>query len=162
MDSSSGNSSGSTQIQNSGCDEDLMDLRKRKRMLSNRESARRSRMRKKKHVDDLTDHINQLKNNNSQIITTIKVTTQQSVRIEAENSILSAQVVELSQRLDALNEIISCMNNESVDDGISMQHTNGISGMFESEQPDFFNNQWNMMYLNQQAIMVSGCDVFEY
>ena len=161
MDSSSGNSSRSTQIQNSGSDEDLVDLRKRKRMLSNRESARRSRMRKQKHIDDLTEQINQLKNNNSQIITTIKVTTQQSVRIEAENSILNAQIVELSQRLDAINEIISCMKNESVD-GISMQYTNGAIGMFESEQPDFFNNQWNMMYLNQQAIMVSGCDVFEY
>lgn len=131
MDSSSGNSSGSTQIQNSGSNEE----RKRKRMESNRESARRSRMRKQKNLQDITAQINQLKNNNNHIITTIKITSQQFLQTEAENSVLMAQIDELSQRLDYLNEIINCMNNNTC-------------GMFELEQCDFFNNQWNMMYLN--------------
>nr|KAJ0211181.1 hypothetical protein LSAT_V11C400210170 [Lactuca sativa] len=129
MDSSSGNSTRFTQIQNSGSDEVLIDPRKRKRMQSNRESARRSRMRKQKHLDDLTAQINHLKNNNSQIVTTIKVTTQQFLQIEAENIVLRAQMGELSQRLDSLNEMINSMNNNS--NYFTENHcTNGTSGVY--------------------------------
>ncbi|KAL7606777.1 bZIP transcription factor 11 [Lactuca sativa] len=151
MASSSGNSS---QIQNSGSDEDLLHQRKRKRMQSNRESARRSRIRKQKHVDDLTDQINQIKKDNAQILTTINVTTQQFVHVEADNSVLRAQMGELSQRLDYLNEIINLMNNNYTNTNC----TNGASttGLFEFENhDDFMNNPWNLMYLNQQPIMAA-------
>lgn len=161
MDSSSGNSSGSTQIQNSGSDEGLIDQRKRKRMQSNRESARKSRMRKQKHLDDLRGQIDKLMNDNSQIVTTVRVTTHQFLQLEAENSILTAQMGELSHRLDSLNEMINSMNSNR--SNYTTSHcTNGTSGMFEFEQPDFFNNPWNMMYLNQQPIMASANDAFEY
>ncbi|KAI3521958.1 hypothetical protein L1887_11434 [Cichorium endivia] len=151
MASSSGNSS---QIQHSGSDEDLMDQRKRKRMQSNRESARRSRMRKQKHLDDLTDQINQIKKDNTQILTTINVTTQQFVQVEADNSVLRAQMGELSQRLNYLNEIINLMNTNCT----TSNCTNGGSttGLFEFENHhDFMNNPWNLMYLNQQPIMAA-------
>ncbi|PON77385.1 Basic-leucine zipper transcription factor [Trema orientale] len=114
MASSSGTSSGSSSlIQNSGSEEDLqalMDQRKRKRMLSNRESARRSRMRKQKHLDDLTGQVAQLTKDNHQIVTSVNITTQHYLNIEAENSILRAQVGELSHRLQSLDEIISFLN----------------------------------------------------
>lgn len=145
MASSSGNSS---QIQNSGSEEDLVDQRKRKRMQSNRESARRSRVRKQKHLDDLTDQINQTKKDNAQVLTTINVTTQQFVQVEAENSVIRAQMGELSQRLDYLNEIINLINCSTT--------SHCTNGLFEFEQPDFMNNPWNMMYLNQQPIMASA------
>ncbi|CAH2051358.1 unnamed protein product [Thlaspi arvense] len=83
-----------------------VDERKRKRMLSNRESARRSRMRKQKHVDDLTAQINQLSSDNRQILTSLTVTSQLYMKIQAENSILAAQMSELSTRLESLNEIV--------------------------------------------------------
>lgn len=83
-----------------------VDERKRKRMLSNRESARRSRMRKQKHVDDLTAQINQLSNDNRQILTSLTVTSQLYMKIQAENSVLTAQMSELSTRLQSLNEIV--------------------------------------------------------
>ncbi|XP_059636497.1 bZIP transcription factor 44-like [Cornus florida] len=157
MASSSGNSSGSTQIQNSGSDEDLqhvMDQRKRKRMQSNRESARRSRMRKQKHLDDLTAQMAQLKKENSQILTSMNITTQQYVSVESENSVLRAQMMELSQRLESLNDILDYMNTNN--------------GVFEAEDvqtigPDGFmnnNHPWNLMYLNQ-PIMASA-DMFQY
>ncbi|KOM50248.1 hypothetical protein LR48_Vigan08g107500 [Vigna angularis] len=110
MASSSGTCSGSSSLlQNSGSEEDLqavMDQRKRKRMTSNRESARRSRMRKQKHLDDLVTQVAQLRKEDQQILTTVNITTQQFLSVEAENSVLRAQVGELSHRLESLNETI--------------------------------------------------------
>ncbi|KAI3736960.1 hypothetical protein L2E82_26950 [Cichorium intybus] len=157
MASSSGNSSGSTQIHHSGSDDGMMDQRKRKRMESNRESARRSRMRKQKHIDDLMAQANKLKNDNAQIQTTIDVTTQRYVQIEAENSVLRAQVSELSQRLDSLNEIMNYINTNT--NCTTTQCTTGLNGSFEF---DVMDNPWNMMYLNQPTIMPSAADMFGY
>lgn len=157
MASSSGNSSGSTQIHHTGSDDGTMDQRKRKRMESNRESARRSRMRKQKHMDDLMTQANQLKDNNAKILTTIDVTRQRFVQIEAENSVLRVQVSELSQRLDSLNEIMNYINTNT--NCTTTQCTAGINGSFEF---DAMENPWNMMYVNQPTIMASAADMFGY
>ncbi|KAE9447327.1 hypothetical protein C3L33_20808, partial [Rhododendron williamsianum] len=77
---------------------------------SNRESARRSRMRKQRHLDDLTAQVAELRKENNRIITSVSVTTQQFLSVEGENSILRAQVAELSHRLQSLNEIASFVN----------------------------------------------------
>ncbi|XP_068322083.1 bZIP transcription factor 11-like [Pyrus communis] len=107
--------SGSSSLihQNSGSEEDLMalmDQRKRKKMISHRKSARRLRMRKQKHLDDLTGQINQLKKENYQIISSLNITSQHYMNIEAENSALRAQADELNSRLQSLNEIASFLN----------------------------------------------------
>ncbi|KAJ0620333.1 putative transcription factor bZIP family [Helianthus annuus] len=68
-----------------GGDSDLqeeMDQRKRRRMISNRESARRSRMRKQKHLNDLMTQLSQLRSEIN-------------------------RVAELSHRLRSLNEIMA-------------------------------------------------------
>jgi chromosome segregation ATPase len=125
MASSSGASSGSGTLQNSVSEGDLQhvtDQRKRKRMLSNRESARRSRMRKQKHLDDLMAQVCQLTKENNQIQTSTNITMQHYVNIEAENSILRAQMAELSHRLESLNEMINYINS-----------ANG-NGLFETDQ----------------------------
>ncbi|KAD4888815.1 hypothetical protein R6Q59_034286 [Mikania micrantha] len=151
MASSRGNS---PQIQNSGSEEDLMDQRKRKRMQSNRESARKSRIRKQKHLDDLTDQINQIKSDNAQILTTINITTSQFVQLDAENSVLKAQMGELSQRLDCLNEIINLINNNNY---ATTHCMSAPTGLYEfDDHHDFMNNPWNLMYLNQQPIMAAA------
>jgi len=155
MASSSGDSSGFTQLQNSGSEENtqmmLVDQRKRKRMQSNRESARRSRMKKQKHLDDLMAQVTQLRKDNNQILTTINVTTQHYLNVEAENSILRAQMMELNHRLDSLNEILNYINTSN--------------GIFENDHhedlPDHsFMNPSNLFYLNQ-PIMASP-DLFQY
>ncbi|XP_010533482.1 PREDICTED: bZIP transcription factor 44-like [Tarenaya hassleriana] len=103
----------STVLQNSGSESDLrrqesnlIEERKWKRKLSNRESARRSRMRKQKHLDDLTAQIANLRKENGQIIAGITVATQHYIVLEAENSVLRAQLLELNHRLQSLNEIV--------------------------------------------------------
>ncbi|CAH8357722.1 unnamed protein product [Eruca vesicaria subsp. sativa] len=134
-----------------------VDDRKRKRMLSNRESARRSRMRKQKHVDDLTAQINQLSNDNRQILTSLTVTTQLYMKIQAENSILTAQMSELSTRLEALNEIVDLVTttNDQIDDrtvGINcdgyydemMSGVNPWGGSVYYNQPIMANDMMNM------------------
>ncbi|KAI8548872.1 hypothetical protein RHMOL_Rhmol07G0307800 [Rhododendron molle] len=157
MDSSSGNSSGrSAQIQKSGSEEGLVDQRKRKRMQSNRESARRSRMRKQKHLDDLMAVVTQLKDENSRIMNKMSITTQQCLNVEAENSVLSAQMGELSQRLESLNNILNCLNTT----------TAAASGFvfesedFESIPESYMDNSWNLMYLNPPIL--ASPDMFQY
>ncbi|WMV27664.1 hypothetical protein MTR67_021049 [Solanum verrucosum] len=151
MATSSGNSS---QIpNNSGCDEVLMvvDERKRKRMQSNRESARRSRMRKQKHLDDLMCQVTQLKKENSNILSSINMTTQQYGNVEAENSVLRAQMMELTQRLQSLNEILTYINNSN---------NNNINNNYYYQE-DFQINPWNLMYVNQ-PIMASADMLYQY
>ncbi|XP_065882040.1 bZIP transcription factor 11-like [Euphorbia lathyris] len=150
MASSSGNSSGSSQLQNSGSEGVLIDQRKRKRMQSNRESARRSRMRKQKHLDDLSTQVSQLRKDNNQICTSINITTQHYLTIEAENSVLRAQMMELSHRLDSLNEILNFINTNN--------------GGFQSDYQDLHSvvdhNNLSCIYLNQP--LMASPDLFQY
>lgn len=135
---------------------DLIDQRKRKRMESNRESARRSRLRKQKHVDDLTTQILHQTKENGQILSEIDAMTQHLVAVEAENSILRAQVTELSQRLQSLDEILNFIcsinfNGRGIDDGGDGGFC--LDGMMM--------NHGDMGYAQQQPIMVAGAgDMF--
>ncbi|PRQ27094.1 putative transcription factor bZIP family [Rosa chinensis] len=164
MASSSGNSSGSQLLQNSGSEGDLqhvMDQRKRKRMQSNRESARRSRMRKQQHLDELTAQVTQLRKENGQILTSINITTQHYTNVEAENSVLRAQMAELSQRLESLTEILNYING------------NNNNGVFETEPGQLlqtgstaadhnsFMNPWNNSLYSNQPIMAAA-DMLQY
>ncbi|KAI7750625.1 hypothetical protein M8C21_031380 [Ambrosia artemisiifolia] len=162
MPSSSGNSSGSGGTPSGATysppDDGLINEKKRKRMESNRESARRSRLRKQKHAADLMTELNKIKNDNDQIRATISVTTQRFVEIEAENSVLRAQVSELSQRLDSLNEILNSIKTNG--NCTPTQCMSGSTdGLFEF---DLFENPWNMMGFNQQPIMASADNLFGY
>ncbi|XP_010911133.1 bZIP transcription factor 53 [Elaeis guineensis] len=84
----------------------VMDERKRKRMLSNRESARRSRMKKQHHLDDLINQAAQLRNENEHIVMQANLITQRYTELETENSVLRAQVMELTERLQSLNSVL--------------------------------------------------------
>lgn len=130
----------------------VMDQRKRKRMLSNRESARRSRQRKQKHLDDLMTQVCQLAKENNQIRTSMNMTSQVYLNIEAENSILRAQMAELNQRLESLNDIVNYVNSTTglfeIGDSTQTTHDNSLM------QP------WSSPYMNH-PIMASA-DIFMY
>ncbi|KAK9948542.1 hypothetical protein M0R45_004112 [Rubus argutus] len=154
MATSSGNSSGSSalQIMNSGSDQEglqqVMDQRKRKRMVSNRESARRSRMRKQEHLTDLTAQVGLLSKENNQILTSMNVTNQLYLNLEAENSVLRAQISELSNRLQSLNDIIDCIDSSKwlLDTEEEQDMTTQFGG-------DGFLNPWSNLYFNQPVDM---------
>ncbi|KAL4346303.1 hypothetical protein GQ457_17G002380 [Hibiscus cannabinus] len=142
--SSSGSSTATTLTGNSGSSgEDLqalMEERKRKRMASNRESARRSRMRKREHSDELMATVTRLQKQNHDMVAAVNFTAQHLMDVEAENSVLRARVGELSRRLESLNEIIGFMK--------------------DARLVDCFLNPFNLAYLNQ-TIMVSGDNMFQ-
>ena len=75
-------------------------------MLSNRESARRSRMRKQKQLEDLTDEVSRLQSANKKLAENIEAKEEACVETEAANSILRAQTMELADRLRFLNSIL--------------------------------------------------------
>ncbi|KAM7470799.1 hypothetical protein LguiA_008982 [Lonicera macranthoides] len=145
MDSSSGTTSGSTLLQSSGSDEDLLQLmeqRKRRRLISNRESARRSRMKKQKRLSELMTQLSQLRKENNQLIASLRFTSRHFVNVEAENSVLRAQVGELSHRLESLNEIVSFLS------------VGELGG-------EFINESLSYLYVNQ-PVMASAADMLMY
>ncbi|CAJ2677406.1 ocs element-binding factor 1-like protein [Trifolium pratense] len=144
-------SSGTSSLQNSGSgSEDLQvnitDQKKRKRMQSNRESARRSRMKKQQHMEDLSNQIEQLKKENNQISTNVGVTTQMYLKVESENEILRVQMAELSNRLQSLNDIIHYIESSN-------------NSLFQETDQLFndcgFLDNWNTFPVNQ-PIMASN------
>ncbi|KAK9930700.1 hypothetical protein M0R45_027729 [Rubus argutus] len=72
----------------SGSDGSAVDDKKRKKMLSNRESARRSRMKKQKHVEELTVEISRLQMSNNQIQQSIDCQGQSLQRESIEQTIV--------------------------------------------------------------------------
>lgn len=95
---------------NTGSDGDLryanLDERKRKRMISNRESARRSRAKKQQRLDELLGEISQLQNDNNKIMRKIDGATQVFVGVASHNNVLRAQLSELTDRLHSLNSVL--------------------------------------------------------
>ncbi|ERN02129.1 hypothetical protein AMTRI_Chr02g223410 [Amborella trichopoda] len=134
----------------SGAEEDhqIVDKRKQKRMLSNRESARRSRMRKQKHLDDLINQMAHIRNENSQILTRVDLTTQHYIKIETENHALRDEVLALTQKLQSLNSVLHFMEEMS---GLVMDIP---------EIPDPLLKPWQLP-CPSQPIMASA-DMFQY
>lgn len=127
MSSNSSDSGSGEGIRISGSEENLqqMDPKKRKRMISNRESARRSRLRKQNHVSGLMALAAQLREDKSQLLGGLQMTTQLNLRVEAENAILRAQAAELSHRLHSMNKMASFLNR-------------GMGGFVSAEEPAFY------------------------
>ncbi|KAK8509792.1 hypothetical protein V6N13_093639 [Hibiscus sabdariffa] len=89
-----------------------IDEKKRKRMLSNRESARRSRARKQKQMEDLANEASEFQKENSQLTEKIKVTTERLVEMESSNNVLRARVMELTDRVNSLNMLLQQLTGE--------------------------------------------------
>ncbi|KAJ0914130.1 putative transcription factor bZIP family [Helianthus annuus] len=107
---SSPNNHNHNQLPPTGSDNDPryanLDERKRKRMISNRESARRSRAKKQQRVDELLAEISQLQNDNNTIMKKIDGATQMYVGAASQNNVLRAQLTELTERLHSLNSVL--------------------------------------------------------
>lgn len=77
----------------------LINERKQRRMISNRESARRSRMRKQKHLDELWSQVVWLRNENHQLIDKLNHVSESHDRVLQENTQLKEEATELRQMI---------------------------------------------------------------
>ncbi|GAA0169302.1 hypothetical protein LIER_23820 [Lithospermum erythrorhizon] len=85
--------------------------RKRRRMISNRESARRSRWRKKRQLEDLTNEANRLKVQNRELKNRLSLISYEYFMVQRDSSRLFAESIELKQKLAGLGlyQIYSAM-----------------------------------------------------
>lgn len=105
----------------------IIDERKQRRMISNRESARRSRMRKQRHLDELWSQVVRLRNENHCLIDKLNHVSESHDKVLQENVRLKEEASDLRQMLtdlkigrsfsnDALKAENSSNENTSVDD----------------------------------------------
>ncbi|KAF5187631.1 Basic leucine zipper [Thalictrum thalictroides] len=88
----------------------IIDERKQRRMISNRESARRSRMRKQKHLDELWSQVVRLRTENRQLIDKLNDVTDSHDRVLQENTRLKEETSELRQILSGMQLVNSYDN----------------------------------------------------
>ncbi|KAK7850511.1 basic leucine zipper 43 [Quercus suber] len=80
----------------------IIDERKQRRMISNRESARRSRMRKQKHLDELWSQVLRLRTENHTLIDKLNRVTESHEQVLQENARLKEEAIDLRQMLTEL------------------------------------------------------------
>lgn len=81
----------------------MIDEKKRERLISNRESAKRSRMKHEQHVKDLNDEIMYFTTKCNEMIHKINEITPLYESTESRNKILRLQREELRKRLESLD-----------------------------------------------------------
>ncbi|XP_010497753.1 PREDICTED: bZIP transcription factor 2-like, partial [Camelina sativa] len=117
------------------------------------------------HVDDLTAQINQLSNDNRQILNSLTVTSQLYMKIQAENSVLTAQMSELSTRLQSLNEIVDLVQSNGAGFGVDQidgcgfdDRTVGIDGYYDDMMSGV--NHWGGSVYSNQPIMANDINMY--
>uniref|UniRef100_A0A5B7AU47 Putative ocs element-binding factor 1-like n=1 Tax=Davidia involucrata TaxID=16924 RepID=A0A5B7AU47_DAVIN len=122
------------------------DERKRKRMISNRESAKRSRMRKELHMKDLNNEISNFKNSRNKIVQEINTVGRLYGAVEAENQILRAELDELRNKLESLEIILS--------------YVRGVSGCSMDITQDFLLKPWQALRQSVPLLASPGMLLF--
>ncbi|KAF3447468.1 hypothetical protein FNV43_RR12654 [Rhamnella rubrinervis] len=89
-----------------------VDERKYRRMLSNRESARRSRWRKKRHLENLTSQVNRLRLENRNLKDRLALVAHQCHVAWAENDRLRSEYLTLWARLSDLCWILQTTHSQ--------------------------------------------------
>ncbi|KAL6500257.1 hypothetical protein OROHE_025623 [Orobanche hederae] len=125
-----------------------LDERRRKRKLSNRDSARKSRMRKQQRLEELTVQICRFQEENKKMRQMIDGVSQLYINFASENNVVRAQIAELTDRLHSLNSVI--------------QIASEVNGMaFDiPDIPDTLLEPWRLPCPTQP--IPASADMFEY
>ena len=96
---------------NSGLDEpnqpvSIIDERKKRRMISNRESARRSRVRKQKHLENLRNQVSRLRIENRELTNRLRFVLYHCHRVRTDNARLQSEYSMLRQKLSDIRQIL--------------------------------------------------------
>ncbi|KAK8480475.1 hypothetical protein V6N13_126931 [Hibiscus sabdariffa] len=84
----------------------VLDERKRRRMISNRESARRSRMRKQKHLENLRNQVTRLRVENQKLNNGLRFVLYHCHRVRTDNDRLRSEYSMLRQKLSDIRQIL--------------------------------------------------------
>ncbi|GLT41222.1 hypothetical protein SLA2020_153030 [Shorea laevis] len=87
------------------------DERKERRKISNRESARRSRWRKKRYLENLTDEVNRLSLVNQKLKNELGLIINHCNALWRENDELKSESIALSAELSNLCSILAAMQS---------------------------------------------------
>ncbi|PKI63674.1 bZIP transcription factor 53-like [Punica granatum] len=120
-----------------------VDEKKRRRMISNRESARRSRMKKQKQLQDLTTEIGTLERQKNEIVQACSAKTQNHLVLRSENEALLAEKMALTNRLNNINSVVWKFNES----GWSLRDRSEVQEPWQVHSPS-------------QQIMTSCTDMF--
>ncbi|KAF8109647.1 hypothetical protein N665_0094s0112, partial [Sinapis alba] len=85
---------------------EMTEERKRKRMESNRESARRSRMRKQSHIDNLRNQVNQLDLENRELGNRLRLVIYHLQQVNTDNNRLVTEQEMLRLRFSEMRRIL--------------------------------------------------------
>jgi len=96
-----------------------VDEKKRKRMESNRESARRSRQRKQRHLDDLVREVSRLQSQNGEFSGKMMEISGRFGAMEAANTVLRAEKERLARRLESLQSVIGIATVVKANHGVT-------------------------------------------
>lgn len=84
----------------------VVDERKRRRMISNRESARRSRMRKQKHLENLRNQVNRFRVENRELTNRLRCVLYHFQRVRTDNLRLQSEYAVLQQKLSDIRQLL--------------------------------------------------------
>ncbi|XP_022741282.1 basic leucine zipper 4-like [Durio zibethinus] len=84
----------------------VIDERKRRRMISNRESARRSRVRKQKHLENLRSQVNRLRFENRELNNRLRFVVYHCHSVRTDNDRLQSEYSMLQQKLSDIRQIL--------------------------------------------------------
>lgn len=83
----------------------VINERKQRRMVSNRESARRSRMRKQRHLDELLSQVAWLRSENHQLLEKLNQVSDNNDHVIQENMNLKEENLELRQIISSMKKL---------------------------------------------------------
>ncbi|KAG2300391.1 hypothetical protein Bca4012_012007 [Brassica carinata] len=95
----------------------VINERKQRRMVSNRESARRSRMRKQRHVDELLSQVTWLRSENQQILDKLNQASNSNDLVIQENLSLKEENLALHQVITSMKKVIGAGGGNKSNNG---------------------------------------------
>ncbi|CAD5324574.1 unnamed protein product [Arabidopsis thaliana] len=114
--SQSSNNSTSDEAEEQQTNNNIINERKQRRMISNRESARRSRMRKQRHLDELWSQVMWLRIENHQLLDKLNNLSESHDKVLQENAQLKEEKFELKQVISdmQIQSPFSCFRDDII------------------------------------------------